>query len=196
MPVAFVQSIGNATPAGNASTIALTTTATAVVGERIVVEGYWVDTAGVTTLSSVADSAGNTWAIDVSALHGTAGIAICSAHVTTQLTSGGTITLTFSDANADMRQAHAETFSGIASSSAVDSTSTRAFDFSDQDTIASAAVIVGAFSMRAVADLSWVPRDGATEIAETKSGNNNAASQYRILTASGSYSAGGDWSGN
>jgi hypothetical protein len=199
MAAAFVQLIGVATPVGNDSTIVLTTTATAVVGERIVVQGYWVDTAGTSTLSSVADSAGNTWSIDVQAMHGTAGIAICSAHVTSQLTSGGTITLTFSNANPDFRIAHAETFSGVASSSAVDSTSTRADDFADQQTIASAAstndsAMVGAFGIRGGTDRSWVPDAPAIEIAESFNASGlNAASQYKILTVSGSYDMTGDW---
>jgi hypothetical protein len=163
-----------------------------------VVEGFWVDLSGATTLASVADSAGNTWAIDVQGMHGTAGIAICSAHVTSQLTSGGTITLTFSNADGLWRSVHAATFSGVASSSAVDSTSTRADDFADQQTVASAAstndgVIVGAHGLRAGFDRSWVPSGSATEISETYSGSYNAASQYKILTVSGSYSTAGDW---
>jgi hypothetical protein len=198
MAVAFVQDIGF-DDTGTGSTTVVTTTATATVGQRIVLAVIYVDLSGATTVSSVADSAGNTWAVDVQGMHGTAGIAICSAHVTTQLTSGGTITVTYSDANATWHNVHAFTFSGVASSSPVDSTSTRAFDFADQDTIASAAstndsVIVGAFEMRDALDLSWVPRDSATEIRETAGGNTNAASQYKILVASGSYSSGGDWS--
>jgi hypothetical protein len=199
MAVAFVQSLGTSTPADDTTTAVLTTTATAVVGERIVLTAVWKDISGATTLSSVADSAGNTWAVDVGALHGTTGVAICSCHVTTQLTSGGTITATFSNANGQGRNLHAVTFSGVASSSAVDSTSTRAFDFSDAGTIASAAstndsVIVGAFGLREPADRTWVPSGSAIEIAETFFSATNAASQYKILTASGSYSSDGDWS--
>jgi hypothetical protein len=197
MAAAFVQSIGSRTAGGGSTTTALTTSATAAVGERIVVSLAWFEAGS--SITGVVDSAGNTYAIDIQSYSGI-GIAICSAHVTSQLTSGGTITITYSAAACDWRNIHAATYSGVASSSAVDTTNATPDDDQNMATTATNsstedAVIVGAFAMRKLADVGWTAGGGSTEIADdTHIPNINFASQYRVITATGSNNSSGAWS--
>jgi hypothetical protein len=193
MAAAFVQSIGTRTAVGGATTTVLTTTATAAVGERIVVATGWFEAGS--SITGVVDSAGNTYAIDIQSYSGV-GIAICSAHVEFQLASGQTITVTYSASAADWRNIHAATLSGIASSSAVDTTNATPDDDNNMATTATNsstedAVIFGAFGMRKLADEAWTAGGSSTEISETHIPNLNFASQYRVLTASGSNNSSG-----
>jgi hypothetical protein len=197
MTAAFVQSIGTRTAAGGATTTVLTTTATAAVGERIVVATGWFEAGS--SITGVIDSAGNTYAIDIQSYSGV-GIAICSAHVEFQLASGQTITVTYSTSAADWRNIHAATFSGIAAASAVDTTNATPDDDQNMATTATNsstedAIIFGAFAMRKATDVGWTAGGSSTEIADdTHIPNLNFASQYRVLTASGSNNSSGAWS--
>jgi hypothetical protein len=199
MAVTFVQSIGTGTPASS-STPAMTTSATAVVGERIVFAVGWFNAA--VTLSSVADSAGNTWAVDVQHEQSSVHSALASAHVTSQLTSGGTITATFS-ASADWLAMGAMTFSDVASSSYSDGTGTygdagtgaSSWNTSDTTTTVADAVIVGVDAQRGPTDFAHTAGTSQTEVHELWRANTNLATVYRILSSTGTYDASGSWSG-
>jgi hypothetical protein len=198
MAAAFVQSIGVTTGTSGATTFVLTTTATAVVGERIVVEVGWFEAGS--SITGVVDSAGNTYAIDLQN-YTDVGVAICSAHVTSQLTSGGTITVTFSTSAVDWRNLHAFTLSGIASSAAVDTTNATPDDDQNAATTATNsstadALIAGGFSMRSATDLAWAAGGSSTEVTESKSGNLNFASQYRVISVAGNNNSSGQWTPN
>ncbi len=96
--------------AANQSTLVLTTTATAAVGELVVV--VIADDNRITdasdnddvSVSSVADSAGNAWVKALgwgnlqTATQAGASVNLWYSVITTQLSSGGTITVTFADA--------------------------------------------------------------------------------------------------
>lgn len=199
MAAAFVQSIGSSIPADTSSP-AITTSATATVGQRIVaIIGYFDNG---TTVSSVADSAGNTYAIDLQTGANGMRVAFASAHVTTQLTSGGTITFTLSGSGSWLNLA-AMTISGIETSSYTDGTGTYSasstggtpypWDTSDTTTTSADAIIVGAHALRDGIDQSHTAGTNMTEVHETKGGNINFATVYRVLTATGTYDARGEW---
>jgi hypothetical protein len=195
MAVAFGSVIGSNAAAGPQQTLVITTTATANVGERLVVCGSYFENFALT---SVTDSAGNTYAIDIENFDGVR-VFIASTHVTTQLSSGGTITATSSNASTTWFNSHAASFTGVASSSAVDTTNATQDDDATQSTTATSlstndGVIVGVFALRDGTDRSRSSGSG-TAIAETKGGSINQGSQYQLLTASGSYNSQWVWSG-
>ncbi len=103
-------------------------------------------------------------------------------------------------ATASWLNIHAATYSGVATSSAVDTTNTLPDDDENMATTATSssmadAVIVGCFVMRSGTDWTWTAGGSATKNSETKGGNVNFASQRRVLTVSGSYNSSGSWSG-
>jgi hypothetical protein len=197
MAAAFVQLLGASAASPGTPTSVLTTGATAVVGERIVVALGWFEAGS--SITGVVDSAGNTYAIDIQSYSGV-GIAICSAHVTTQLAAAGTITITFSTSAAAWRNIHAATFSGVASASAVDTTDVTPDDDQNMATTATNsstedAIIAGAFAMRSGTDHGWTAGGSSTEITESHTPNLNFASQYRVLSATGNNNSSGAYSG-
>jgi hypothetical protein len=184
------------TASGGSATTVITTDVAAVVGERIVIALGWFEAGS--SITGVVDSAGNTYAIDIQSYSGV-GIAICSAPVTTELPAAGTITVTYSTSAVAWRNLHTFTLSGIASDSAVDTTNATPDDDQNMATTATNsstedAIIVGAFAMRKATDVGWVAGGGSTEIAEGHIPNLNFASQYRVLTASGSNNSSGAYS--
>jgi hypothetical protein len=198
MAGALGRSLGQATNDA-AATLGITTGAVANVGERIVVEvGYF---SGSTTITGVTDSAGNTYAIDLQNLSNNMAVAICSAHVTTQLASSGTITIAFSDTGANWQAAHAQAYTGLASSAAVDTTDPQPFSDQNWATAATAAaaagaVIVGCAAMRDSTSRTHTPGTNmTTATTKTQSGNNNFASVYRELASAASFNALGAFSG-
>ena len=199
MSVAFGRSLG-AGSADGTSTVVITTGAVANSGERIIVEvGYF--TGAATTVTGVTDSAGNTYAVDLQNISSNIAVAICSAHVTSQLASSGTITVSFSAAEPNWIAAHAQAYTGVATASAVDTTDPQAFTEADWATAATAsstadAVIVGCAAMRDGNVRTHTPGTNmTTATAKTQSGNINFASVYRILTSAASFNALGAFSG-
>jgi hypothetical protein len=199
MAVAFGRSLGSAT-GDSSTTLVITTGAVANTGERIVVE-VGMFSGGTGVISGVADSAGNTYAIDLQDESNSVRVAICSAHVTSELASAGTIEITLSTADSNWMNAHAQAYTGVASSSAVDTTDAEGFAGDVWATTATAsstadAVIVGCGAMRDVTDRTHTPGTNlTTATALTSGGNLNFASVYRILTSAASFNAGGTFSG-
>jgi hypothetical protein len=198
MAAAFVQAIGSSTPADGTSA-ALTTSAAAIVGERIVVCGCSFSDDNV---SSVTDAAGNTYAVDVNVVANFVRVYIASAPVTTQLNSSSAITANFSGSESWLGLS-AFTLSGIRTSGAVDGTGTfsdsagpAAWDTSDTATTFADAVIVGACAIREAVDRTLTAGTNFTKVHDLYAGSNmNFASEYRVLSATGTFDASGTWSG-
>lgn len=112
----------NIAASANTNTVALTTTVAADPGDTIIVK-VMSSTIG-RVLSSVADSAGNTYTVDITSNDGTndGNVYICSAPVTTQLPIGGTITATFASSLTSIRGIMAMKVSGVASAGRLDRT--------------------------------------------------------------------------
>jgi hypothetical protein len=75
------------------STQAVTTTGLATVGSTVIVS---VRARSAVTITSVTDSAGNTWVRDIPGSTGTIHLAVFRSKITTQIPVGGTITAHFS----------------------------------------------------------------------------------------------------
>jgi len=178
---------------GTGTTCVITTTATVVVGDRIIVE-----CAGSTTVSGVADSAGNTYALDRQHSNGGANVTIASGRATSQLTSGGTITVTY--ASGVNFIAAAQSVSGLATSSTVDQVNSQtqfgatAWNSDNVTTVENDELLVGVSHCAGiVGGTSSTPDANLNELADQSSGNNTMTSVYRILTVTGTYAASGTW---
>jgi hypothetical protein len=198
MAASVVQSIGSATPADGASA-QLTTSATATVGQRIVVCGCSFSDDNVT---GVTDSSSNTWAVDVNTVADFVRVYIASTPVTTQLTSGGTITVAFSGDESWLGLS-AFTLAGIRTASATDGTGTFAdaagptsWNTTDTVTTFADSIIVGACAIRESVDRTMTAGTSFTKVHDLYAGSNmNFASEYRVLSATGTVDASGTWSG-
>ena len=117
MAIAFGRALGTAVLNTSGTTLVITTSATATVGEWIIVRVAADNLSATTPTFTCADSASNTYTVDrqdarvATAAAGIAG-AVISAPVTTQLTSGGTITITLSGA-VFAKAAVAEAYTGV-----------------------------------------------------------------------------------
>lgn len=116
MAFAFVGLLGFNTATASGSTLVITTSATASVGDLVVVRIATDNNDGSTPTFTCADSAGNTWVTDIQAVKGSSagdGVAqaTMSSYITNQLNSGGTITITLSNAVPN-RSATAYNFTG------------------------------------------------------------------------------------
>ena len=195
MAATFGRSLGSVTPADTANAV-LTTTAVANVGERIVVQFAWWGAVGPGTVTGVTDSAGNTYVNDGSGLDGIY-MGTWSAPVTTQLPSGGTITVAISNGG--------DTWINVAAMALVNAAAAESANrYGDDDaTLATTAtalsaasgVVVACAAMRSGTDFTFTAGGSFTKVAETKGGNINFATEYREVTSAGSYNASGTWSG-
>lgn len=192
MPIGTPTSIGSANDFGSATSLVITTTATATVSSRITVEAC-----GTETITGVVDSAGNTYALDRQHANGACRITIASAPVTTQLGSGGTITVSYA-AGSFANMAAAQTTTGIATSSAVDQAnsntqfSAATWDSGNVNTTTADDLLIGCSAVFGTATTSTAG-GGATELFDAQSGGNSFTSVYRILSATGTFNATGTW---
>jgi hypothetical protein len=119
-------SLGTAASTTSATTLVITTGAAATVGQFIVVHVAADNASATTPTFTAADSAGNTYttrvqgAVNASANAGVAG-AIITAPVTSELASGGTITITLSTAVVN-KAARAVAFNGVGALRAIGTT--------------------------------------------------------------------------
>lgn len=201
MAIGAPTSIGSNKAFASAGTIALTCSASVAAGQFVVVF-IGSDTAGTTV--TVADSKGNTYAVDVTANTTQASMAaVASAQITTPLTTSDTITATYSVARTD-RVIAACQVSGIATSAALDKTagtngSTLAFDSGNTATTTVADELVIGCSVdnasAGAANPTATPSAGFTELHD---GLGNAdgvglESLYKIVSATGTYNVAGSW---
>lgn len=112
MAIAYVKEVGKNT--GNATTLVIAVAAAPAAGSMVILRIGFRGSATV-TISSVVDSKGNTWAIDVqnNASGGHAALASTEQDIGT-LTTSDTITITFSAAPANGAASIADEFSGLA----------------------------------------------------------------------------------
>jgi hypothetical protein len=176
----------------------LTTTAAAAPGSRIVVvAGNWNST---TTPLAATDTAGNTYTRHAQISNGNERLAIFSAHAPGGLAAGSTITVTFT-ANSSYTRAMAASFTGIASTNAVDQTVTATQAGSANTwatgTLATPGGQLLLFGAAGIAgDRTSVPGAGWTEIHDVhaSSADEGTTSVFQIAPAAGTYQATGAWS--
>lgn len=192
MPIGTPTAIGNNNIFASDTTLVVTTTVTANVGETIMVQCTSTDQS-----TGIVDSAGNTYSLDRQHTNGGAITTIASAPVTTQLPSGGTITITYGS-SAFARIAYAQTVTGLASAGRVDQVnsasqfSAATWDSGNVTTTQADEILIGVSVVAGTATTSTAG-GSATEMADTQSGSNTFTSVYRILSATATLSATGTW---
>lgn len=195
MAIGTPVTLGSATIGGTPTTLTLTTAAAVTAGDSIVVAIYIPS--ATTTLSSVTDSAGNTYAIDIQYKHTGQPRRVClaSCHNATALASGGTITATMSAATSGSKGISALTCSGLQTSSTLDKTasdegssttwatgSTGTLTQADELAVGFAASVSGTAS---TTTSPWV------ELEDFSSQRNVLV--YQVVSATTALNAGGTW---
>jgi hypothetical protein len=181
--------LGSAINDTSATSIALTTTATVAVGKFIIVAvGKWAGG----DLDHVEDSAGNTYTIDKEDDDaGLAGLYICSSKVTTQLSSGGTITAVYASSTS-ARAVYASVFTGLKTSSWVGNTNTQREVDADTDwttgsiTRATDGELVYAAIHNDSQNTTCDATGPAADLHNFGTASISYSSAYRIFTSSGS----------
>jgi hypothetical protein len=204
MAIARVQAVVSGGNAASATTLVLTISGvTTTVGNHVIVTCVFSGTG----FSSVTDSKGNTWQVDVSQppfTAGNSGAGIASSKLGTALVNGDTITLTFGSSS--RAAAWVDEYSGLdattwldkvasvsdggVAAAASDSGATATTTVADELLIGASAVS-SAFTAFAMESLSpaWV-LDGSAASTGTVRTIENA---HRIVTATGAYSAKATW---
>lgn len=199
IPISFPQSIGNLNTAGTVNTtIALTTTGAVAAGSSIFV--MWFVASPTVTLSSIVDSAGNTYTVDTSVLNAAAAgaegrIAIASCHNVVALPLGGTITATDSGTS-QLRTLAALKSSGLASSAVLDKTGTGTGATAAWATAATAALTqaneVAIYAVANIVDVTVnTPGAGFIDVLDYGSGSRRFAFGYRIVASTDAVTAAG-----
>jgi hypothetical protein len=180
--------------------MALTTTAAASAGSRIVVvAGNW-NTAVVP--STATDSAGNTYTRHALVSNGNERVAVFSAHAAAGLASGSPITVTFSGSTAYCRVL-AVSFTGIAQTSAVDQFNTAApagtgapWNTGPVTTTFAETLLFGAAGI--AADRTSTPGAGWAEIHDVHgaAAAEGTTTVYKTTSTTGTFEATGTWSGS
>lgn len=181
-----------------ATTIVANTTATVAAGGFIVLSvGWWESTAP--TLSTVTNTGSSTlsWTVDKQGKHSGANpnSAIVSAQAPSGLTSGATITLTFS-ASTRARFLGGMSFTGVATSSPVDVTGTTQSVNSTAWATNSMALSAGSVAVGASFNenaSSSTPTSPATEFCDVNASGNGLTAAYRIESSAASYTVAGTW---
>lgn len=196
MAIGTPSSLGWANSKVSSSTLAMTVTANVSVGQFIVVA--FTCTSGNARTVAFSDSAGNTWATDVSQST-TSGVWIGSAQVTNALTSGvSTITATISGGASVSRLICAAQVSGIATSTAFDkgaSTSGTSTSWSSGATAATTQadeLVIGACGWDSTATETSTPGGSYTELFDfDNTGASELTMTYLIVSATGAQTATG-----
>lgn len=206
MAIGTVTDLGGANIAAvtNASTVSLTTTASASVGDLIIV---WVasDTTG-RVLSSVSDGTGNSYQIDATANDGTnaENLWICSCRATNSVSAGSTITATFASSLTSVRGIQAAKVSGIATSawkdrSAVNTASSSVSNATDSGptTQADELLIGGGWIGTATTASSGAIKTGGSTYndvtAEISQNSRTLQAQWFVVSATDTYRAFVSW---
>ena len=187
----FVKHVGSATCSGGTTQAVAVPGAGVAAGNTLVVRVY--NRPGNAGTVSATDSAGNTYAVDVNRTLASSGrLVLLSAHVTTALSSGNTITVTFPGAN-DATSVAVDEFTGITSSSRVDvansATGSGSSASAGLTTTVASTLVLGALGL----DTATTVSEPAQFAALTRitfgcgggkgTGTNHAA--YRIVSATG-----------
>lgn len=182
----------------SSGTTVLTVATTFAVGKRAVI---LVRTQTGIGLSSVTDSAGNTWTVDETYTHTSfSEFAIASAHITSALTGGSaTITLTWGSASYSYKDLALWQLSGVASSSAEDS-SAKSATFGSTittsiTTVAANTCVVGLAATSGTP--TYTPATFSSQGSPIDTGDGTRLHLLRLdATSAGAKSPAGTYSGN
>lgn len=198
MAIGTATSLGSAVGAATTTTITVTAAASASVGDFLVVIVGGANAPAATC--TVTDSAGNTWANDVTANSDARGLFFRSAQCTNAVTSGSsTFTATFSFG---VFARHIAVFkvSGIATSSALDKTASAVgtavgYDSGNTATLSQAdELVVGACVSDSNSAETSTPGTGLTELFDNTNGSAlNLAVNYKIVSATTAVKGDGTW---
>lgn len=199
MAIAKVGNVGTNADTSNFATTFALTGCTFSAGNLIVLR---VSVSNGTTLSSVSDSAGNTWSVAINqSTSGDMTSAIAYTPATTGMTSG-TITATFST-SAYFLYTHIAEFSGVATSTPLDQTHGAnatfgtAYSSGATATTSQANELLVGIATNTTNGPTSTPGSGWTE--ETDPGattHQGYTDGYQIVSATGTYAYSGTWSAN
>lgn len=194
MAIALDASLGTATNIAASTTVALTTSSAVAAGGFIVLEVSWFDPV---TLNSVSGGS-LTWAVDKQGSQFSENSALVSAQAPAGLASSTAITATFSG-TARARGISGISFTGVASSSALDTTSgpTGVTPAATGWASASTAILAGSVLVAvcfAEVGATSTPTAGSTEAFDYTDSGNSHTMAYRIESSAGSYTVAGTWS--
>lgn len=197
MAIGTPVTLGTATN-GVGSTTTLTTTAAVAAGDLIIAVIYVPD--ATQSLSTVTDTAGNTYVIDVSKRHTTDTaryIAIASCLNAIAMAAGGTITWTTTGSVSGIKGVTAATVSGVAASSALDKTSTNdgsstTWSTGSSGTLSQADEIAFGLAFSLQSATSNTPDAGWTELADfSPQSGRRLVLEHQVVSATTALNAGG-----
>lgn len=199
MALTFAGSCGKTYDGAFGDTVAITTTRTIAVGEQPIISVMCHSTFGANPISTISDPGGNTWVRLLSTLPNSSHDYWYCAGVTTQITSGSTITVTLTTAAGAYRMAFCDSFTGLATSSVLDKSASSdnfaaAVDSTNTATTTQADELVFG---GAEWDPSGTPLTAVSlTISQQLSGADRASgTQYTIVSATGSYKVDGTLAG-
>lgn len=196
-----VANLGTNITASQPTSLDITTTSAVASGGFIVVCGGWF---GDNTLTPTVSGGGLTWTTDKLLVpSGSNSAFIASAQAPSGLASSSTITVTWGAPGAVAPTIGAMSFTGVATSSPVDGTSTAGEQSSttawatDSQTLTAGSVLIGT-CRESASGTGSTPDAGSTEAWDISDGTDNFGQTtcYRIEASSGSYSVSGTWGGS
>lgn len=198
MAIGTPLTLGSFNVGGSATTVTLTTTADAPAGHAIIVGVYAAST--TISLSSVTDSAGNTYVIDASRIPATLArrVYIASCLNPVNLPLGGTITATYSASLSGIKNITALTCSGLKLTGAFDQTSgndanSNTWSTGTTPTLSQADELAVAFACSSSGTASTTSAP-FTELADFST--NRCVMAYNITSATTGIGASGTWGSN
>jgi hypothetical protein len=203
MAIARVGQIAAATETASSTTHVITVGASGVAaGNLVVVRFFWHSNA--VTLTSVTDTGGNTYSVPSSlnraGVFNNYSAAIAYSIITTPLVNGNTITITLS--SAAVAGHYAVEFSGIDASpldqtgEAEGSVTTPPWSVAALGATTEADELLVAMATGAIGNKTSTPDGSWLEEADRVATlENSLVCQYQIVSATGSYTASGTWSG-
>jgi hypothetical protein len=200
MPIGTPITLGTPVQAsGSATTIALTTSAASPAGSYVLLTVVCDD---AQTVSSATDSNGNTYTVGATQVDPGSNIRITRlrAPSAAQLNSASTITVTFS-ATTPNRMLSAASVTGLAAASVLDVEATNSqadvVDWTAAATTTNADDLLYASSVSVIGNPTNTATGSFTELHDwTLSGGQvSVCDEYQIVSATGTYTATGTWSG-
>lgn len=191
MSIAFVQEAGTKTEAAITSPMTVTLSAATTIGNRLFL--FIGGRQSATNITGITDTPGNTWAIDLPVVNATSNqyCAIASCQITAAHAISDTVTITMVTTIIGMsRSALLEEFSGIATGTFLDKTSTNTGPNSSSNTGTTAATtnandLALAIHMHGTPNTSTITKDAAyTDFPTAQIGTNGATSGDRLIKAS------------
>lgn len=190
-PIAYVQEVGKQAAGVTASSVVVTLSASAALGHLIIARAVCASGQNV---SSVTDSRGNTWTVDVVGSAGPKVALASTGQNVAALQSGDTVTVNFSG-SANQSAAIIDEFSGLdTSASRVDKTATGTATGTSRDAGTTATttqadeLVVGCFGGGAL-ETTFTPGAGFTRFTTDflNDAGTSVEGEYQIVSATGAY---------